>query len=242
LILTASKSDVSVFRPSNGVWYLLNSTTGFSATQFGIATDKLTPADFDGDGKTDIAVYRDGTWFLQRSRDGFTSAAFGSPTDVPMPADFDGDGRAELVVFRPSNGVWYSLNLVGNAFSAVQFGTAEDKPVAADFDGDNKADQAVYRPSNGVWYMLTRAEMVFQPFSLVIQQTNQWLEIMMEIARLTKRCIVHQMAHGIYWEVEKALGQFNLVLQQIFPHQRIMTEMVRLILQYSDSESGTGIK
>jgi CubicO group peptidase (beta-lactamase class C family) len=148
------KADVSVFRPSNGAWYLNQSQNGFIGLQFGTATDRIAPADYDGDGKTDVAVYRDGTWYLLRSRDGFTSAAFGSPTDVPLPADFDGDGRAELVVFRPSNGVWYSLNLVGNAFSAVQFGTAEDKPVAADFDGDNKVDQAVYRPSNGVWYML----------------------------------------------------------------------------------------
>ena len=148
------KADVSVFRPSSGAWYLNQSANGFSGLQFGAAADKLAPADYDGDGKTDIAVYRDGNWFLQRSRDGFTSAAFGSPTDVPMPADFDGDGRAELVVFRPSNGVWYSLNLVGNAFGTVQFGVAEDKPVAADFDGDGKADQAVYRPSNGGWYML----------------------------------------------------------------------------------------
>jgi hypothetical protein len=40
-----------------------------------------------------------------------------------MPADFDGDSKAEFVVFQPSNGVWYSLNLVGNTFSAVQFGS-----------------------------------------------------------------------------------------------------------------------
>jgi uncharacterized delta-60 repeat protein len=149
-----SKADVSVYRPSNGVWYLLNSQTGFSAVQFGISTDQIVPADYDGDGKTDIAVWRDGTWYLQRSSSGFTSIPFGSPGDIPMPADFDGDGKAELVVFRPSNGVWYSLNLAGNAISAVQFGSAEDKPVAADFDGDGRVDQAVFRPSNGVWYML----------------------------------------------------------------------------------------
>ncbi len=149
-----NKADVSVFRSSDGVWYQLNSTAGFSATQFGSSTDKIVPADYDGDGKTDYAVWREGVWYLQRSTAGFTSAQFGSPGDIPMPADFTGDGKAELVVYRPSNGVWYTLNLANNAFNATQFGAAEDKPVAADYDGDGKSDYAVYRPSNGVWYML----------------------------------------------------------------------------------------
>jgi uncharacterized delta-60 repeat protein len=148
------KADVSVYRPENGVWYMLNSLTGFNAVQFGIASDKLVPADYDGDGKTDVAVFRDGTWHLQRSQAGFTAVQFGLASDIPAPADFDGDGKAEIVVFRPSTGVWHILNLVNYAFNAVQFGTAEDKPVAADYDGDGKADYAVYRPSNGVWYML----------------------------------------------------------------------------------------
>jgi len=148
------KADVSVYRPSSGVWYLMNSTAGFSAVQFGISTDKIVPADFDGDGKTDIAVWRDGVWYLQRSSQGFTGIQFGSPGDVPEPKDFDGDGKAELAVYRPSNGYWYVLNLASNQFSSVQFGISEDKPVAADYDGDGKADYAVYRPSTGVWYLL----------------------------------------------------------------------------------------
>lgn len=148
------KSDVSVYRPSNGVWYLLNSNAGFSAVQFGISTDKIVPADYDGDGKTDVAVWRDGTWYLQRSSQGFAGIQFGSPGDIPVPADFDGDGKADLVVYRPSNGTWYFLNLANNQFSSVQFGIFEDKPVTADYDGDGKSDYAVYRPSNGVWYLL----------------------------------------------------------------------------------------
>ncbi len=143
------KADVSVFRPSNGIWYLNQSQAGFSGAAFGASTDKIVPADYDGDGKTDIAVYRDGTWYLQRSSLGFTGVTFGTATDAPMPADFDGDGRSEIAVYR--GGTWYVLNLVNNQFSAIQFGAATDKPVVADYDGDGKADYAVYR--DGVWYI-----------------------------------------------------------------------------------------
>jgi len=145
------KADISVFRPSNGVWYLQQSASGFTGVQFGFGTDKITPADYDGDGKTDVAVYRDGTWYLQRSSLGFTGISFGAATDIPAPADYDGDGKSEIAVFRPSNGTWYILNLVNNQISGAAFGQAGDKPVAADYDGDGKTDIAVFR--NGIWYL-----------------------------------------------------------------------------------------
>ncbi len=148
------KSDVSVFRPSNGIWYLQQSSNGFGGIQFGASGDKIVPADYDGDGKTDVAVYRGGSWYLQRSSLGFTGVAFGVASDIPVPADFDGDGKAELAVYRASTGTWYIYNLVSNQSSGVVFGAAADKPVAADYDGDGKADVAVFRPSNGTWYLL----------------------------------------------------------------------------------------
>jgi uncharacterized delta-60 repeat protein len=146
------KADISVFRPSNGTWYLQQSANGFTGFQFGIPTDKIVPADYDGDGKTDIAVYRNGIWYLQRSRDGFLGIGFGLPTDIPMPADYSGDGKAEIAVFRPSDGYWYTYNLVNNQFTSTQFGQAGDVPVTADYDGDGKADVAVQR--NRIWYLL----------------------------------------------------------------------------------------
>jgi photosystem II stability/assembly factor-like uncharacterized protein len=147
------KADVSVFRPSNGLWYLQQSQAGFTGVQFGFSTDKLAPADYDGDGRTDVAVFRNGTWYLQRSTAGFTGISFGAATDVPQPSDFDGDGKAELAVFRPSSGIWYVYNLANGQTGSLQFGASEDKPVAADYDGDGKADYAVFRPSTGVWYL-----------------------------------------------------------------------------------------
>jgi hypothetical protein len=103
------KADVSVFRPDNGIWYLLNSQTGFTGAQFGVSTDKIVPADYDGDGKTDVAVFRSGIWYIQRSQLGFTGVSFGDANDIPVPADYDGDGKADIAVFRPSTGIWYLL-------------------------------------------------------------------------------------------------------------------------------------
>ncbi len=82
------KADVAVFKPSNGTWYLLQSTAGFAEIQFGISADIPAPADYDGDGKADIAVFRDGVWYLQRSTAGFTSIAFGAANDKPVPNAF----------------------------------------------------------------------------------------------------------------------------------------------------------
>ena len=150
-----NKTDVSVFRPSNGVWYLNQSSAGFNGISFGQAGDKLVPADYDGDGKTDVAVNRNGVWYLQRSQLGFTGIQFGDANDIPVPADYNGDGKAEIAVFRPSNGYWYSLNLVNNQFEATAFGAAGDVAVPADYDGDGDANIAVFRPSNGIWFTST---------------------------------------------------------------------------------------
>ncbi len=77
-----------MFRPSNGTWYLNRSTAGFVGMQFGITTDVPAPADYDGDGKADLAVFRDGAWYLQRSTAGFTGVAFGAANDKPVPNAF----------------------------------------------------------------------------------------------------------------------------------------------------------
>jgi uncharacterized delta-60 repeat protein len=143
------RADQAVYR--NGIWYLLQSQNGFTAAQFGLSADKITPADFDGDSNTDIAVYRDGFWYWLNSSNGsFNAVQFGTAGDVPVPADYTGDGRAELAVYR--GGVWYALNLADNQFQGAQFGISTDKPVPADYDGDGKTDFAVYR--DGTWYLL----------------------------------------------------------------------------------------
>lgn len=153
------KTDVSVFRPSEAIWYVNRSTAGFSAVKWGLTTDQLIPGDYDGDGKTDWAVYRptavptDADLFVLNSN-GMTLSAFawGNPGDIPVFSDYDGDGKTDYAVYRPGDNFWYVYgSTAGNIF--MKWGQAGDIPVAGDFDGDGKADLTVYRGA-GQW--LTR--------------------------------------------------------------------------------------
>ncbi|MGB7209058.1 MAG: glycoside hydrolase domain-containing protein [Pyrinomonadaceae bacterium] len=151
------KTDISVFRPSTGQWFI-SGTLGptFSIYEFGVTTDILTPGDFDGDGKTDFAVFRpsDGTWYFRTKGGTFSARQFGVTGDIPAAADYNGDGKTDIAVFRPSTGLWYiAYSDSLNSFATVPFGENGDKPVVADYDGDGKADIAVWRPSNGTWYV-----------------------------------------------------------------------------------------
>ena len=149
------KSDISIFRPSNGQWWLNKSSAGVNVFQFGTSSDKLAPGDYSGDGKTDVAFWRPetGEWFILRSEDSsYFAFYFGLSTDILAPGDFDGDGTTDAAVFRPSTGTWFIRKSTGGT-STFPFGTAGDIPVAADYDGDGKADAAIYRPSTGQWWL-----------------------------------------------------------------------------------------
>ncbi len=109
------KSDISVFRPSNGFWYVMKSSGGHLSIQWGQKNDRLVPGDYDGDGKTDMAVYRFGvlpsnggivnnTWYIRRSSDNtFFAKELGAKTftgySLPVPADYDGNGETDLAVY-----------------------------------------------------------------------------------------------------------------------------------------------
>jgi hypothetical protein len=155
------RSDVSVYRPSNGTWYMLQSGAGFVGVQFGANNDKIVPADYDGDGKTDLAVYRpsDGAWYISNSSNGtFTTAQFGNATDLPAAGDYDGDNKTDLAVYRPSEGTWYITNSSNGSFTIYQFGQDGDQPSLGDYDGDGKSDIAIFRPAVSQWYRVNSSD------------------------------------------------------------------------------------
>ncbi|MCB0359920.1 MAG: S8 family serine peptidase, partial [Bdellovibrionales bacterium] len=122
-----------------------------------------TIRDFDGDGRSDIVVWRPafGYWFVLLSSTDFSYAQhksfqFGLPGDIPAPGDFDGDGMMDLAVFRPTWGLWYVAQSSSgfSSVTATQWGLPGDIPLPQDYDGDGRADLAVWRPSSGMLYVL----------------------------------------------------------------------------------------
>jgi Tol biopolymer transport system component len=152
------RSDVAIYRPSTGVWFIIRSSVGTGTErQWGTPEDVPVAGDYDGDGRADIAVYRpsSGIWYIIRSSLGTGwQVQWGWPGDIPVPADYDGDRRLDIAVYRPSTGVWYILQSRSNTIVTVVWGIATDLPVPGDYDGDGRADPTVYRPDTGQWYQL----------------------------------------------------------------------------------------
>ena len=139
------RTDLAVFRPSTGVWWVRN----VFSVQWGQNGDQPVPADYNGDRITDVAVFRPSTgqWWLRN----ITVVQWGQSGDIGVPADYDGDGRADTAVFRPSNGTWFIRYANGTTAAPVSFGQAGDVAVPGDYNGDGIAEIAVFRPSTGEW-------------------------------------------------------------------------------------------
>ncbi len=124
-------------------------------------------ADYDGDGRTDIAVFRQasgkegGHWYIRQSSDGSTiTRHWGLGTDVPVAADYDGDGRADIAIWRGADTNWHILRSSDGMTQSISWGTSTlgDWAAPGDFDGDGKADVAVWRALEGVWYLQCSGE------------------------------------------------------------------------------------
>lgn len=155
-------SDVVVWRPSSGMWYVLTSSSEFDyaqhlQVQLGLRGDIPLSVDFDGDGKSDFAVFRPttATWYWRASRENYTTIKalqWGLRGDIAVPGDFDGDSRSDIAVYRPTKAAFYILKsssgnnrvaaLSGSATAllTVNLGGKANDPVVGDFTGDGTDD------------------------------------------------------------------------------------------------------
>jgi FtsP/CotA-like multicopper oxidase with cupredoxin domain len=164
--------SLGLFRPSTRTWFedrnnngTLNATGDYT-TVWGLASDVPVAGDWNGDGKTELGLYRNGTWYLDLNGSGGWNGAptdkqvngFGTATDIPVVGDWNGDGISDVGFFRPSTRNFY-LDSNGNGVwttgvdRQTTFGVAGDKPVVGDWNGDGIDQIGVFRPSTRMWYL-----------------------------------------------------------------------------------------
>ena len=121
-------------------------------------------ADFDGDGKTDYAIFRAGSaqFFVKKSADGSTEVVtWGNPAafDRPVPADYDGDGKSDYAVYRPATAQFFVKQSSTGAAEVVTWGIAGggDVPAVGDYDADGRTDYAIFRKSSAQFFVKSSA-------------------------------------------------------------------------------------
>jgi hypothetical protein len=165
------KSDL-VALMGDGRWLLDRSSNGLG--RWDTVTDKIYEqapgqglpgraviADYDGDGKSDLAAKTTwGWWLIDFSRDGFhgwnvKQGGWGSATCIPVPGDYDGDGSADMAA-KCESGHWL-IDRAANGFNGLDldipgYGNNWFWPVPGDYDHDRKTDLAS-KDGNGHWYI-----------------------------------------------------------------------------------------
>ncbi|TWT76544.1 Serine-aspartate repeat-containing protein D precursor [Planctomycetes bacterium CA13] len=121
--------------------------------QYGEQIDTPVSGDWNGDGISQIAIFRGGKWILDSDGDGRLTrkderAEFGRPGDEPIVGDFDGDGIDEIAVIR--DGQWIidsdgDGKITGNDKRIeVPRHSDDSQPIVGDWDGDGKDEPGYY--------------------------------------------------------------------------------------------------
>ena len=157
------RTDYAVGRLVNGTqirWiYSLNPSGATAALDWGLEGDEFIPEDYDGDGKTDVAVWRPGSpatfYILNSQTNTLRIEQFGQTDDDPtVVGDYNGDGRADVALFR--DGTWSYKTTPGGPTTTVSWGVPGDFPAPGDYNGDGSNDFAIQRTSGsqGVFWRL----------------------------------------------------------------------------------------
>ena len=174
-------STVGVYRPTTGQWLLRTSNSAdnpnLTFTFGGQPGDLPVAGDWNGDGRTDLGIFRNGTFlrgvittttaclrcFPVTTVESMDPLQFGQAGDRPISGDWDLDGIDDVGVYRSNTSTFLLRVQEGSTvnpchgcppqtvvrINTTQFGSAGDLPVTGDWDGDGRDSIGVFH--NGVF-------------------------------------------------------------------------------------------
>lgn len=162
-------ADLAFFDHTKNLWYIIYGKDGHEA-QIDLTSNILAgyrgsdlfipvPSDYDGDSKTDIALFNrtSATWHILKSSNSQVEPPktwCGDWSETPIPADIDKDSKADFSCFCGNDGRWPTFLTSTNNYYVNNFGVLPlDITLYSDVDGDKKADYLIYRPSQGIYYV-----------------------------------------------------------------------------------------
>jgi formylglycine-generating enzyme required for sulfatase activity len=126
---------------------------------------RVSANDFDGDGKSDLAVFcpaSQALFYVLFSGGGSNISApaqLGIVDSLPVAGDYDGDGTADFAAYTAlASGELSTWEILAGSGSAeptqVLWGLVSMIPAPGDFDGDTRTDHAMFEPATGRWYII----------------------------------------------------------------------------------------